>query len=588
MTSQEPSGNGGDRGSAIRFQPNENPPTPLAMGLGAQLALVQIAGIMLTPVIVVRAAGLAEDAYLSWAVFAAVLVSGISTILQAVKVGRLGAGHVLTMGTSGAFIAVSATALRIGGPGLLASLVMASSLCQFVLAWRLSWLRRIVTPTIAGTVIMLIAVAVMPILFPMLSDAPEGSPLSHAAIPAGVTLAAIIALALRGAGQLRVWAPLIGVAVGSATAAILGVYDTTAIQEAAWFGVPAAAWPGFRLDFGPSFWAMLPAFVFVTMVGAIETIGDAIAIQRVSWRGRRAPDYRVVEGAVAADGAGNLLSGLAATVPNTTYSTTVAVTELTGAASRRIGVWIGVSLLALALLPKAGALFLAVPNPVVGAFGLAMIAILFTVGMRMVVQDGMTMQKATVVGISFWIGAGFQAGAIFGDTLGASVPLLQNGMTAGGLAAILLMVFLILTGPRARRLDATLEVAAGERIAAFLSGLAAERRWDSRSTYRLLSAGEEALLSLAGDAEEETAAGAAGVRKLRLTARLSRESAELEFVASAGEDNLEDRLTLLSGHSEAAEPGDLSLRLLGNYASAVRHQKYYGLDVVTVRVDARR
>ena len=36
--------------------------------------------------------------------------------------------------------------------------------------------------------------------------------------------------------------------------------------------------------------------MFVTLVGAIETIGDAIAIQRVSWRQPRAVDFRALQG----------------------------------------------------------------------------------------------------------------------------------------------------------------------------------------------------------------------------------------------------------------------------------------------------
>ena len=80
----------------------------------------------------------------------------------------------------------------------------------------------------------------------------------------------------------------------------------------------------------------------MTLIGAIETIGDSIAIQRVAWRKPRAVDFRAVQGAVAADGAGNLLSGLAGTVPNTTYSTSIAITERTGVAARSVGVWIGI------------------------------------------------------------------------------------------------------------------------------------------------------------------------------------------------------------------------------------------------------
>ena len=111
---------------------------------------------VLTPVIVIRAAGGAAE-FLSWAVFAAVIVSGVTTILQAVRVGRIGAGYVLLMGTSGAFISVCIAAIAEGGPGMLATLVVISSLFQFALASRLSLFRRIFTPTVAGTVIMLIS-----------------------------------------------------------------------------------------------------------------------------------------------------------------------------------------------------------------------------------------------------------------------------------------------------------------------------------------------------------------------------------------------------------------------------------------------
>ncbi len=61
---------GGGPESSVRYQPDERPPEALAFGLGLQMAILQIAGIVLTPAIVIRAAGLGEP-YLSWAVFAA-------------------------------------------------------------------------------------------------------------------------------------------------------------------------------------------------------------------------------------------------------------------------------------------------------------------------------------------------------------------------------------------------------------------------------------------------------------------------------------------------------------------------------------
>ena len=73
---------------------------------------------------------------------------------------------------------------------------------------------------------------------------------------------------------------------------------------------------------------------------------------------------------------------------------------------------------------------------------------LFVVGMKIVVQDGVDYRKGLVVGVSFWIGVGFQNGQIFPEYFaGFAAGLLQNGMTAGGLAAILMTMFVELTSP---------------------------------------------------------------------------------------------------------------------------------------------
>ena len=402
----------------IRYEPDERPAHILSVGLGFQAAMLTLAGIVLTPAIVIRVANQGES-YLNWAVFAALVISGLSTILQAVRVGRFGAGHILIMGTSGAFIAVCVAALVEGGPGLLATLIVISAVFQFALAARLSILRRIITPVVAGTVIALIAATVMPILFDMLTTVPRGTPAAAAPVSAAVTLIVSAALALRASGIWRLWAPIIGIAVGYAVAALLGLHDFSRVAAAAWVGIPdVSAWPGFDLNFDRAFWVLLPAFAFVTLVGAIETIGDSVAIQRVSRRAPQATDYRTVQGAVNADGVGNLLSGIAGTLPNTTYSSSVPFVELTGVAARSVGVVIGIFFLALAFLPKVTAFLLTIPNPVVASYAILFIGLLFVQGMKIALQDGIDYRKATIIGLAFWIGTGFQNGAIFADQLG--------------------------------------------------------------------------------------------------------------------------------------------------------------------------
>ena len=564
----------------VRYEPEEQPPPALALGLGFQFAMLTVAGIVLTPAIVVRAAEGGED-FLSWAAFAALAISGVTTVLQAVRVGRVGSGHVLLMGTSAAFIAVCVTALAEGGPGLLATLVTLSALFQFGLATQLSLLRRVLTPTVCGTVIMLIPVTLMPIMFGMLGNVPEGSPPAAAPVSVIATLVVTVGVTLRATGVVRLWAPVIGIAGGCAAAGAFGLYDTRLVAEAGWVGLPAGGWPGFDLHFGPAFWSLLPAFVFVTLIGAIETIGDSVAIQRVSRRKRRATDYRVVQGAVTADGVGNLLSGLAATVPNTTYSSSVSVTDITGVASRAVGICVGALFIVLAFLPKFMALILAIPGPVAGAYTIVLMSTLFVLGMRVVVEDGVDYRKGIVAGVGFWIGLGFQNGLLFADQLGAWSGLLENGMTAGGLAAIVMTLFLELTRPRPHRLRTALSTGAWPAIDKFLAEFAAARGWSEAMTDRLRAVGEETLLSLIRQDEES------GKRQLRISARADGRAAELEFVAATEESNIEDRISLLGDRvaGQRAEQ-EVSLRLLRHLASSVRHQQYHGTDVVTVRVEA--
>ena len=571
--------------STVRYEPHEQPPGLLAFGLGFQQAALCIAGVVLTPVIVIRIAGQGEP-YLTWAVFAALLVCGITTVIQAVRVGRIGAGYPMLMGTSGAFIAVSVTALAAGGPAMLATLVTISALFQFALSARLSWLRRIITPTVAGTVVMLIAVTVMPIIFDTLVDVPEGTEAAAAPVSAAATMLVIVVLTLRASGVLRLWVPVIGLVTGCIVSSFFGLYDVQRVIEADWLGLPTSGWPGLDLGFGPTFWALLPAFVFVTLVGAIETVGDSMAIQKVAWRRPRATDFRVVQGAVAADGTGNLLSGLAGTVPNTTYSTSVAIAELTGVAARSVGVWIGVLFAAAAFLPKVSAALLAIPGPVAAAYITVLLALLFVLGMRMVVHDGVDYRKALIVGVSFWVGVGFQNQAIFADRLGEWWgTLLGNGMTSGGLTAIFLTLLFEAMGARRRRIETRLDTNALPKIDEFLREFAARRGWNENTTGRIRSAGEEALLSLVGRQEAGRDGGDDG-RRLMVIARGDDRQAELEFIASAGEENLEDLMVLLSKHqSDDRVEHELSLRLLRHYASSVRHQQYHDTDIVTVRVD---
>ena len=324
--------------------------------------------------------------------------------------------------------------------------------------------------------------------------------------------------------------------------------------------------------------------MFIALVCTIQTISGAVAIQRVSWAESRAVDFRAVQGAVAADGVGNLLSGLAGTMPLGFRPTGASLVEITGISSRRIGLALGAVLIVLAFVPKALAVILAIPGPVITAFVTVTMATIFIIGMKMITQDGVDYRKGLIAGISFWIGVGFQSGAIIPEHVWEfASALLKNGMLTGGVTAIVMTAFVELAKSRRRRLEVELDPSALREIREFIGAFASRRGWDAQMVDRLDAVCEETLLTLEQQDEPGTDGGR---RRLHLTARGEDGGAVLEFVASKGEENIEDRIALLGDASAGAMiEREVSLRLLRHLASSVRHQQYHDTEIVTVRVE---
>ena len=573
----------------IRYEPDEKSPLLSSFVAGIQGLILVLPTTISIVVINVLAAGQGEE-HLPWAMFSALIIVGIVTALQASRIGQLGSGHMVVTGVTPNYIALSVLALDEGGPAMLASLMVVSALFFFAIATWLPQLRRVITPTVSGTVLMLIAVMVLPICLDRFKEVPEGAPVFAGPCVAVVTLIISTALVLRAPRRWRPWSMLIGFTSGCVAAALLGVYDLERLYSAPWIGIPQVGFQGLDLTPSAGFWALLPMFLIVTLVQAIKGIGDNVVIQRVSWRRPRATNFRLLQGSIYANGLGIMLSGLAGTPPASSYApSTTAVVNMTGVAARNVGYAIAVILLGLALLPKLTGALLTIPSPVMGAFLLIALGLFFVEGFQTIVRDGLDLQKSLVVGLSFAIGAGLQQQNILEDVLGHPWgALLGNGITVGAVTAIALNVFLNLTGARPKRLETQLDFSDLPRIDAFMQEVAADMGWSDAATQRLRSVGEETLSSLLQPGNKYPAdMGTDKTPRLIIVARPEGGAVEMEFVSALeGEENLEDRLAYLNDEDESVDEREMSFRLLRHYAASVRHQKYHGMDIVTVRAEA--
>ena len=565
----------------VVYQPDEQPSHPLSLVHGFQSVMTRMAA-MAAAASIIAAAGGQSQGYLSWIFFSALVVCGIGGILQTFRFWRFGSGYSLSVVSASAFIAICISALLAGGPALLSSLIVASSLIQFVFISRLSWLRRFISPLVTGTVLMLLASTIITVVLSKLSDVPEGTPSFAAPILAGMTLFILMTLRLFASPKWQQWAPVVAIAVGCAIAAPFGAYDWQHVMEASWIGFPGYTWHGFDLSFGATLWGILPGFVIVIMATTINSISDTVLIQQVAWRRPRATDFRVVQGAHHLLVLTNLLAAALGTLPNMIGAANSARVMLTGVAARRMGIYGGLILIAVAFSPKLIALAVATPRPVLVAYMIFMLSLLFVQGMRTVFRDGVDGRKAAVIGVSLWIGIGFQNQVILPELLtGTLGTLLSNGMTTGSVCVILLTLLMELTSRRRRRLSVAMNLSSLPGIDSFLQGFAASAGWNEASINRLRSAGEETLSSLLsqdGESEEE------GGRRLIISARRADTAIEMEFVVTTEGGNLEDRLAYINEQPEIQDEREISFRLLRHYASSVRHHKYHGTDIVTVQV----
>ncbi len=566
----------------LLYELDERPPDGHTFSLGLQFAVLSLGGVVLMPTIAFQYAGVA-DSVQSWAVFASLLIAGGVSVLQASPVFRFGAGYILVTGPTAAAIAITVDALSAGGPSLLLSLVIVTALIQFGLSFRISMFRRIITPTVSGIILMLIPVTVSPLVFQRISEVTSESAPSSGLACAAVTLLTIIVVSVKGGRHLRPWSPIIGVFCGAAVALVLGEYDVGLVTRAAWVGMPNAEWPAISLEIGPSFWSLLPAFLFVSLSCTIRTMSASLAIQDVSWRMPRAPDLRAVQGAIAAEALSNMLAGLTGTMLNTTRSTTVFLVRNTQVSCRRVGVVLGVALAALAFLPKLIALILALPASVLAAYLFIMISTLFVTGMKIVVAEGLDNRRIMTIGLSFWIGIGCHYGLLLPETLPRFAGgLLNNGLTAGSLTAIVMTALLELTKGRRRRLKAELDMSSLPELNGFVTRFGTDNGWSTEMLERVNAVVEEILLTLMqGQPDNRTSR-----RQLQVTVHNEDGDAILECVAKSGDSNIEDRISLLGDAIDIQSlERDTSLRLLRHLASEVRHRQYHDIDLITARIE---
>ena len=238
-------------------------------------------------------------------------------------------------------------------------------------------------------------------------------------------------------------------------------------------------------------------------------------------------------------------------MPNVVNPAGASFIQITGVASRRVGYFIGGILLVMAFLPKVSGLISTIPGPVMTGYLIMVTGTL----VRRRCADGHSEraqqgQKVVVAGVCFWIGASFQFGLFHLPDLGPIWgALFKSGITTGGIAAVVMILYLELTNPRRMRFQSKLHIDALPELNEFIAKFADSRGWGSEMKDKLSAVAEETLLTLAPldltsfdmDEEEDEDDG----RQLIVLASSEESVADLEFIGGGIGENLKDQVRQL-------------------------------------------
>lgn len=425
--------------TSLLYALDDTPPWRTALLVGAQHVLAMFVGVISVPLLVAQILKMPTDqtAYL---VSMGLVASGLSTLVQSAGLGPFGSRLLAVQGTSFAFLAPLLQAGNAGGLALMLGMSLACAPVEIVLAQFLHRLRHVFTPLVAGIVVLLIGLSLIPVGMKSVAAPLGGSapPWAGLAI-AGLVLATVVALNAVRSPTARIAAIPAALGGGYLVCLALGYLPPAAVTAQAAFSFPIPGRYGFSFR-----WTLVLPFVFAYVITTLETLGDITATSQLSGQPVEGPVYwKRVRGGVMADSFNSVLAALCNSFPNTTFAQNNGVIQLTGVASRRIGLWVGGLLCALGLLPPVSRWLARMPGPVLGAVTFLLFGFVATAGLRILGRLALGSRELLILALSLGAGIGINAvPEVLAPLPESARAVFASGITIGGLLALLLNAIL--------------------------------------------------------------------------------------------------------------------------------------------------
>lgn len=275
-------------------------------------------------------------------------------------------------------------------------------------------INKFLPPQVVGPMITVIGLNLVPVAIGMASGS---------FIVAGVTLAVALGVTFLASGFTKQLSILIGVLSGYAVAAVMGLVDTTVVQNTAYLAVPNFTLPKFSMG-AVMVIAPVVIAVFMEHIGDIKTNGMVVGEDFISDPG--------LNRTLLGDGLATMFAGLIGGPANTTYGENTGVLAITKNYNPKILRIAAVFAIILGMVAKLGAVLKTIPVPVMGGISLMLFSMIALVGVRTVRDNKVEFNWKNIVVMGSILILGFGASYIQSWTgLTLAIPITSTVNISG-------------------------------------------------------------------------------------------------------------------------------------------------------------
>lgn len=382
------------------FDTDGIPPILKSIPLSLQHLLAMIVGTVTAPIIVAGVVG-ASPFQSTLLVQYALIIAGITTLIQLYPIGKMGARLPIIFGVGFTYLpTLVAIGSQFGLKGILGAQII-GGIATIIVGIFIKKIRRFFPTIVAGTVVLTIGLSLYPIAINYMAGG-VGSE-SYGSITnwsiAIITLLVVIGVSQFAKGYIKSASIFVGIIVGYAISMMLGIVDFTPVKEAAWFALPKP------LQFGVEFHATaIISMVVISIVNAIQTIGD-LSATTMGGLNREITDDEL-SGGVLGSGVCTVIGALFGGLPTSSYSQNVGIVAMNKVVSRFVlGIAAAFMLLA-GFVPKFGALMTTIPRCVLGGATITVFSMITMTGIKLVIKDELSSRNITIVGLAIAMGMG--------------------------------------------------------------------------------------------------------------------------------------------------------------------------------------